>query len=605
MEHAEGIMFGLAAILCLGVGAQWVAWRLRLPSILLLLGAGFLVGPGLGFLEPDALFGELLFPLVSFSVALILFEGALGLRLAELRTAGRAILNLVTVGAAVTWLLGTVGARVFLGFSTGDALLLGAILVVTGPTVIGPILRHVRPIGRVGAISKWEGIVIDPIGAILAVLIFDAIHVDGATEVSAATGQILANLARTMGGSLATATISAAVLVLFLRRYWIPDFLQSPVLLMVVVLTFVGSNLLQVESGLVAVTLLGVILANQRTVTVEHLVEFKENLRVLLISSLFILLAARVQPSEFAALGWGTVAFVALLILVVRPAAVFLATLGCGLRWQERVFLSWLAPRGIVSAAFASVFALRFGGLHDQLVPVTFVVIVATVVVYSLTITPLAQWLALATPNPQGVLIAGANPLARQLGKALHEEGYRVLVVDRNRSMINAARMEGLPTWFGSILSKQALDELDLGGIGRFLALMPNDEVNSLAAWHFSEIFGRGEVFQLAPSSPRGPRAETALEHLRGRFLFASKATYAFLQSRLAEGAVVKRTPLTEEFDIEAFRALYGPKAVPLFLIGEGDKLTVQTADNETSPKPGQTLISLVKEVSKEENRVE
>ncbi|MFH1267289.1 MAG: sodium:proton antiporter [Planctomycetota bacterium] len=595
------ILIGLTSIVVLGVSVQWAAWRLRIPSILLLLAAGFLVGPVTGMLDPNAIFGSMLLPVVSLSVALILFEGALSLRVSELAEAGRVIRNMVTIGALVTWLLSSIAAKVLLGFPLPTALLLGAILVVTGPTVVGPILRQVRPVGRVGPIAKWEGIVIDPIGAVLAVLVFDAIEAAHSAGVGEAAWEVVTSLLGTMAAGAVMSVLGAALMIVCLRRFWIPDFLQSPVLLMVVVATFTLSNLVQPESGLLAVTLLGIILANQKSITVGHLVEFKENLRVLLIATLFIVLAARVRLEESQALGWWSLAFLTFLILVVRPLSVLASTVRSGLSWQERVFLSWLAPRGIVAASFVSVFALRSSELGGDIVAVTFLVITGTVLVYGLSIGPVARRLGLATPNPQGMVIAGANSLARALASALHSAGYKVLLVDSNRDSVNAARMEGLPTCYGSILSEPVSDTMDLGGIGRFLALTPNDEVNSLAAWHFREMFGRAGVYQLTPPSPHSARTETASHHLRGRLLFDKEATYARLQSRIARGAVVKATPLTEEFDYEAFQSHYGGNAVCLFLIGESGDLTICTAADAPAPQPGHTLISLVDPVENSE----
>lgn len=602
LNDTQYVLVGLTLIVVLGVGMQWLAWRLRLPSILLLLLSGFLVGPVTGILDPNEIFGRMLLPVVSISVALILFEGALSLKLSELAGTGSVIRNLATFGVLVTWLLGAAGACVLVGLRLPIALLLGAVLVVTGPTVVGPILRHLRPTGRVGPIAKWESIVIDPVGAVLAVLVFEAIHAAETAGMGQTARDVAVSLLGTTTAGTAMGVAGAATMIVCLRRFWIPDYLQSPVLLMVVVGTFTLSNLIQPESGLVAVTLLGIILANQKSIRVGHLIEFKENLRVLLIASLFIVLAARIQWTELATLGWGSVAFTGFLIVVVRPASVFLSTIRSGLSWQERVFLSWLAPRGIVAASFASVFALRLsesasdssGAGGQNIAAITFLVITGTVLVYGLTLTPLARRLGLATPNPQGVVIAGANSLARALAQALKDAGYRVVLVDSNRDSISTARMAGLSTCYGSILSEPVLNDVDLGGIGRFLALTPNDEVNSLASRHFREIFGRAAVYQLPPPSPQTARAETAPHHLRGRLLFDAEATFGRLQSRLARGAVVKATPLTEQFDFEAFRSHYKGSAVPLFLIGEGGALTVCTAADAPTPRPGQTLVSLV-----------
>jgi NhaP-type Na+/H+ or K+/H+ antiporter len=362
MSPSEQIALSLVTIVVLGVSAQWLAWRLRVPSILLLLTFGFLAGPVTGLIRPGPLLGDLLLPLVKLATAVIMFEGGLSLKLAELRQAGSAVGRLVTVGFAVTWLGVAAAAWLVVGLEPRLALLLGAVLVVSGPTVVGPMLRQLRLRGRVGPILKWEGIAIDPLGALLALLVFQGLFVSR----SDIAGEVLAAMLRTLvcGGGLGLA--AAFLLTFLLRRYWIPDFLQNAVTLLFLFSAFAASNLLQSESGLVAATVMGVALANQRAVAVEHIIAFKENLRVLLLACLFIVLPARLELVHF--LDWvgpASLAFVGALVLVVRPLAVFLATLGSDLDRRERLFLAWMAPRGIVAAAMASVFHLQLVTVAD------------------------------------------------------------------------------------------------------------------------------------------------------------------------------------------------------------------------------------------------
>ena len=590
----EPLLAALASIVVLGVGAQWLASRLRLPSILLLLMFGFAAGPLTGWLNPDDLFGDLLFPLVSISVALILYEGGLTLRLRELTKGGSAVRNLVSLGAVVTWTVSGLAAYWIFGLDAGLATLLGAILVVTGPTVIGPLLRHIRPTGPVGPILSWEGIVIDPIGAILAVLVYGAL---GSAGHEAAAAGLVMSLLKTLviGGGLGL--LAAGLLVLMLNRYWIPDFLQTGVSLMLVVAIFTVSNLVQHESGLLAVTVMGIALANQRHADIRHIVEFKENLRVLLISALFIILAARLQLDDLLRVGWGGLLFVAILVFVARPLSVFLATIGSGLKRKERVFLAWMAPRGIVAAAVSSLFALRLTetGYADGrlLESITFIAIIGTVAIYGLTAPFLARRLRIAESKPQGILLVGAHGWVRDLAVVLRQKGYAVMLVDSNRANVAMARMEGLPTYSGSILAEYALDELNLGGIGRLLALTPNDWVNTLAVQRFTRIFGGAGCYQLPPrDEPRGQQARH--KHLHGRWLFGSVNNYVDLEERCAAGYTVKATKLSESFDYNAFHALYGETAVPMFVIAEDNQLNVITADRTSKPQSGQTLISLV-----------
>ena len=609
------ILLELTWIVLLGVGAQWLAWRVHLPSILLLLLAGFIAGPVTGILNPEAILGEdLLMPLVSISVGLILFEGGLTLKFRELKAVGNVVRSLVTTGALVTWCLSTLAARFLLGWELALATLFGAILVVTGPTVVLPLLRHLQPSRQVASILKWEGIVIDPIGALLALLVFEAtyqgleafraIHegleaAHGGMDWRDFAAHAGLGFVKTMFIGSAIGGVSAGFMHIFFKRYWVPDFLQSPFSLMVVVCAFTTSNILQDESGLLTVTLMGIYLANQRAVDMRHILQFKENLRVLLIAALFIVLSARLELADFKALNlFGSLAFLAVLMLIVRPAAVWVSTARSSLKWEERLFLAWMAPRGIVAAAVASIFALKLANAGmaqaEQLVPLTFLVIVGTVLIYGLTSGPLARRLKVSNPNPQGVLIVGAHPLARQIGQALQGEGFSVLVVDNNRELINQARLDGLPVYYGSILSEHASDELELAGIGRLLALTPNDQVNSLAALHFIEQFGRSGVFQLPPHESQKTRAQSVSEGLQGRLLFAGKASLAYLTERLRSGAVIKKNTLTREFTFDSFKAQYGDEALPLFAISPAKQLRIFATDQDVFAAPGHILVSLV-----------
>ncbi|MEN0110913.1 MAG: cation:proton antiporter [Planctomycetota bacterium] len=588
----------LAGVLALGVGAQWLAWRTRLPAIVLLLAFGFGMGVVVG--PPEEYVGaEALLPVVSLAVGVILFEGGLSLRVQEVRETRAVVLRLVTVGLAVNWAGATIAAHWLMGFSWPMATLLGALLTVSGPTVILPLLRQVRPTGRIGSVIKWEGIVNDPIGAVLAALVFEVVAHGVGGDLAAESAWMLGKTALIgvlLGGG------SALLVVWLLRRYLVPDFLQNAVVLGVVILVFAVSNRLQPESGLVTVTVLGLWLANQSRASVKHVVEFKENLRVLLISILFIILSSRVQIGweEVGAIGWGGLAFVAVLIGVIRPAATLLATVGSDLSRNERLLLAWIHPRGIVAAAVASLFALELGkdnamaGEADRLVLATFLVIVGTVLTYGLTLGPLARRLGLSREDPQGVLFAGASPLVRQLAQALDKEGVPTLLVDTNPQNVAAARMSGLRVQYASIGSEFVLHGVDLGGIGRLLAVTPNDEVNSIAAMEFRELFGSANVYQLATAKKTSERQRRIPEHLRGRVLFNATLTFDELKSRTDGGSVLKKTSLSDDFTIEDFYAKYGSSAVVLFTFPEPGRARIAAEDQPLDLRAGGKILALV-----------
>lgn len=602
---SEKELIELASIVVLGIAAHWLAWRLRFPSILFFLVFGFIAGPVTNFVHPDQLMGDLLFPIVSISVALILFEGGLTLRLGELKDVGRVVITLIILGAVITWIIASAAAHYILDLDIRIAILLGAILIVTGPTVIGPLLSHIRPLKRVGRILKWEGILIDPVGAILAVLVYEAIV---AGEFSEAGIVVFFGILKTLliGGVIGFGM--AQILIQLLKKFLIPDFLQESFALVMVIAAFVISNIFQPESGLLTVTLMGLFMDNQKLVSIKHIIEFKENLRVIIISSIFILLAARLQLSDFNSFNTSTALFLAILIFIARPLSVFLSTIGSKINWRERALISWMAPRGIVAAAVSSVFAFKLAesGIEgaESIVPITFLVIVVTVTVYGLTAYPFAKILKVVQSKPQGILFVGAHSWARSIAKIIHDKKINVIMVDTNRENIKAARLDGLPAYLGSILSEHIADELDLDGIGRLMALTPNDEANSLAALHMSDSFERGELYQLSPLSEKsGKELEFSPKHLRARFLFGEGMNYYHLNSLFNDRWTIKSTKISDTFSFNDMKKNYGENLIPLFLIDKDDKLIVSTLENPLEPESGDMIIALIKENIKEKSK--
>lgn len=598
---ADYLLVGLVSVITLGVAAQWLAWRLKLPAILLLLIFGIVAGPVMGmltpqfYLDPDQLFGDLLSPIVSISVAIILFEGGLSLRLSELREIGDVVGKMISIGVIVTWSLSTVFSYLFLDFGWQLSLLFGAILIVTGPTVIIPLLRQVRPAGNVGSVLKWEGIVNDPIGAMMAVLVFEILLAGGLTSTH---GSPLMSIVNTVVFGTFFGLLGAVIIYYMLKRHMVPDFLQNPVSLMVVMVVFAASNLMQHESGLMAVTIMGIALANQKTVRVKHIIEFKENLRVLLISALFIMLASRLKLEHLQHLSFKTVAFLGALILLVRPAAVFLSSIGSRLNIKERLFLSWMAPRGIVAAAISAIFALRLSesGYENAelLVPYTFIVIIGTVALYGLSANWVACRLKVAKPVPRGLLFLGAHDWSRKMADILHQEGFKVLLADSNWENIASARKADLDTYYGNILAEYAMDEIDLDGVGRLLALTPNDEVNSLAILRFEEIFGTSEVFQLPPVATYHRKEREVPDYLSGRILFGEEMNFSHINQLFEEGAYIKKTEITDQHSFKNFKQEVSDRAIPLFLINNNNEVRIFSVDNPPAPVNREKVICLM-----------
>lgn len=390
-------IFELALIALLAVGGQAVGTRLRLPSIVLLLPLGFLFGTVLGVLDPDELFGDLLIPFVSLSVAVILFDGGLALRFASVpEGTHRAVAGLLTAGIAVTWVVASLTILALFDLSTQMSVLLGAILIVSGPTVVVPILQVARLGGRVASVTRWEGILIDPIGAIIAVVTFHLIVSDVSFRGLHGADDFLL----TIGAGVAGGAVGAVALFAILRFGGLTESLEVGLTLALVLMTYAVPDALLEDSGFLAVVLMGMVIANQRRVPIAHIAEFKEIVGGLLTGVLFIVLSARVPASSLADHLPAALALVAVLVILARPLAVALSTLRTRLSLRERAFLAWMAPRGIVAASVASVFALELedrgvAGAED-LVPVTFTVIVVTTALYGLTARPVARLLGVS-----------------------------------------------------------------------------------------------------------------------------------------------------------------------------------------------------------------
>lgn len=600
VEHITGMLalIGVLSLLC-----QWAGWKLRLPAILPLLLCGLLLGPGLNILNPDEIFGDLLFPIISLGVAVILFEGALTLNFKEIKDHSRMVTNLVTIGALITWACITPAAHYFMGFDWPVAFLFGALVVVTGPTVIVPMLRTVQPQAKLASILRWEGIVIDPIGALFAVLVYEyvAVTADPTTHVLYALGLTLV-----IGFGIGAA--AGYFIGVALRNNVFPHYLRNTAVLTIMLGVFVGSNLLQHESGLLTVTVMGIWLANMRGVDIADILEFKETLTVLLISALFILLAARLDSNAMLGLGLGAGAFAVLFIVMViaRPLSIWISSLGTNLTSKDKWFLSWVAPRGIVAAAISSLFAIKLEALGvngaSSIVPLVFFIIIGTVVIQSLTAGPWAKFLGVKEGSNQGLLIFGASKFARELATQLLAKNIKVVLADSNWDNIRQARMENIPVYFGNPASEHATNYMDLSGIGRVLVMSPYRQLNPLVSFHFQDLFGSEKVYGLNNSETNigSGRHQLSESYLQRLCLFGEGISYAKIASLMAKGAVLKVTNITENFNYDKFRERYGETAMPLVYITKEAKLKVITAETQKLPV-GIELISLLPQEAQEQ----
>jgi len=410
----------------------------------------------------------------------------------------------------VTWVVVAFSAHWLAGFSWEPSALLGAVLVVTGPTVIVPMLRTVRPTARIANILRWEGIVIDPVGALLAVLVFDFIV---SAEGSSAFGQTIVAFFKLVGVGISIGLAGGFGLGEAMRRDWLPGYLDNMVTLAVVFAAFAMANVLAAESGLLAVTAMGIYLANRKGISLDTIIEFKESLSLLLISGLFIVLAARLDLAKLRPIAAGALAVLVVVQFVARPFKVWLSTFRSTLSWPERVVLGWIAPRGIVAAAVCALFALQLERLGFQqaelMVPVVFTLILGTLALPSLTARLLARSLKVAEPDADGFLIVGAGRVALAIAKALTEREQTIVMADQDWFNVQRARREGLRVYHGNPLSEHAETQLDLAGVGRLLALSADPHLNALACARFRSEFGARRVYAARAEEGSGSRATT------------------------------------------------------------------------------------------------
>ena len=598
----DNIVLIVAIIGFLGIGAQWLAWRFNLPAIVLMAIAGILAGPVFGILRPpvgvgdglppmEVLLGDFYRPIIAVAVAVILFEGGLTLNFSEIKGLSKGVRRLVLPGVPIAWVLGTLAAFYLAGLSWPLAILFAGIMVVTGPTVIIPLLRQSKLNQRPATLLKWEGIINDPIGALLAVLVYEIITFDhGGTP-----GQIFGALFIASVLSIALGFVLGRVTAHSFRKGWVPEYLKPPVLLTVVLICFEMANLLQHEAGLLSVTVMGITMANSRIASINELRLFKENIAVILVSGVFIILTANLTWDTLAQLDMRAFAFIFAMLFVVRPLAIFLSTMGADLPWQERLLVAWIAPRGIVAVAVSSFFgaSLVTAGHPDgaRLIPLAFAMVFATVVLHGFTIGPLAKALGLAVKDRPGVLIIGASAWTAAFAAKLKEMEIPVTVADASWRRLRPVRQANVDTYYGEILSETTEHHLDLNRFGTLLALGSNEAHNALVCTDLAPELGRAAIYQV---NARGKDEEDrrALSFtLQGRSFLHSAAPLDELLRRHYAGWTFQNTKLSEEYTAETYAADMGPDAEIILVLRKG-ALIVASTDAPVTPEIGDRVLA-------------
>ncbi|MGJ3263117.1 MAG: cation:proton antiporter [Salinarimonas sp.] len=532
----QDVALAVVVLVAGGVAAQWLAFRFALPAIVLLFAAGLAVGPGLGLIDPSEAMGHNLHAFVGLAVALIVFEGGLALNLKELRAAGQGVIRLTVVALPLNWILGALAARFVGGLDWGPSILFGAIMVVTGPTVILPLLRQARLQRRSASFLKWEAIVNDPVGAILAAAVLELLLL-----VRWGDDEAFVEVALRLGLGLGLGVALGVGAAFLVRRLFVadltPEILKTPMLLALALSVYAIANIAISEAGLVAATVFGVTLANIEVPGLSELKRFKEGLVVLIVSTLFIVLVADLDTEVLRALSWPIAGLTLAMLLLVRPLAIALATLGSDLDWRERVLVGAIAPRGIVAAAVAGLAGLRLAevGYVEAAViePMVFAVIAATVVLHGFSLPPLARALGLSAGDEPAVAMVGASPWAVDLSRALKEAGVRVVLLDTFGGATRRARRAGLSAIQTQILSEEAEERLAESPIDYALVATKDDVYNALVCARLGPDLGRERVYQL-PAAGSLDLAHELDRDWRGKLF--GRMPFAEYERRYAEG---------------------------------------------------------------------
>jgi NhaP-type Na+/H+ or K+/H+ antiporter len=569
---SNALPFKIALIGTLGIGAQWLAWRLQKPAIVLMAIAGLIFGPLIGALlgisslapihsmletlrlNPQEDFGNLYRPMIGIAVAIILFEGGLNLRFKDLGDSAKAVGRMVFLAAPIAWILGAGLTHYVVGLSWDISAMVGGLFVVTGPTVIMPLLRQAHLKSRPANVLKWEGIVNDPVGALFAVGGYEFIRF---SQMGASIPLAMAKLvgAAVFGGIIGV--VSGYGLAWAFRRGHIPEYLKAPIVLAWVLLIYVLANTLAEETGLLAVTALGMTMANTKYASMVEMRRFKENIAIILVSGIFVILTATLTPEILTAFvtDWKVIAFVLGMMLFVRPVAVMVSTLWSGLNWRESLLISFIAPRGVVAVAVAGLFAaeLQVLGRGDEgayFIPLAFALVFATVGFAGFFIAPLSKALGLASGSGNGVLIVGANPWSLGLARALKDMDINVLVADTNWRRLRAARLEGHTTFYGEVLSENADYSLDHSAFNHLIAATPNDAYNALVCVEFAPELGRHRVFQVSGQEGADENEDSIAFTSRGRMLSTRGRSFDALTRDWWSGWRFRVTRLTEDYKL-------------------------------------------------------
>lgn len=587
-----GFLPQIAVIALAGLVAQWTAWKLHVPAIVFLLIFGFLLGPVFQVVQPELLLGDFLKPAVSAAVAIILFEASLNLKFREIREVQPAVKRIIVIGAPLGWVLLATAAHYLAGLSWPVAVTFGGILVVTGPTVIMPMLRNGRLNQRVGSVLKWEGIVNDPVGVIFAVLAYEYFHFSGQSVLQDTVfyGELAAIITGISVISFGLGRLSAFIL----ERGYVPEYLKAPFLLAGVLVLFTICQEILHESGLIAVTVYGMTLANKHVASIEEIKRFKETITLLLVSGVFIILTAELDPVLLQQLNIGGFFFIAAVIFLIRPVTVFVSSIGSGLTFKEKLLIGWIAPRGVVCAAISGVMGplLVEAGYEDgaSLLPLAFAIVILTVTLHGLSFKYFANRLGLTSKEANGLIIVGAQDWTIQLAEVLKQRNVPVLVADTNWHRLKPARQANIPVYYGEVLSEETEYNLEWHTYGALLAASDNTAYNSFVCNALAPELGRENVFQVSFEEKKGPEHKQFATTLQGRTFATSDLNYYDWWHRYRNGWRFRTTRTSAEAG-ESEIAPPSENRVKVGIISKSGIMTFNMPDFNPPAKDGDLLL--------------
>ncbi|SDK17151.1 cation:proton antiporter [Sediminibacillus albus] len=603
MAHSLLLEFMIIGVL--GVGSQWLSWRYRLPAIVVMSVAGLLAGPLFGVINPEKDFGDVYQPIITMAVAIILFEGSLNLHLKDIRGLGRSVFRIVTLGAFISWILGSLAAYYVAGMSWAVSFVIGALFIVTGPTVILPLLRQSKLKPRPAKILKWEGIIVDPIGALLAVFALEIIIVLTGEDPNIVS--LLLFLLASLFAVILGWAIGRGIGWMF-ETGRVPEFLKSPLVFAAVIACFTIADEVTHETGLLAVTAMGMTLANIRISSIQDMRHFKENISILLISTIFVMLTASLTRETLMQIFQPEIiGFVLLMLFIVRPLAILLSTIKTDLTKSEKLLVGWIAPRGIVALTVSGYFAsiLYDEGYEDAalVMSITFALVFFTVMAHGFSIGWLAKKLNLSAEGRPGTLIIGSNSFTVALAKILKEVDVPVIVSDSSWQRLSKARSAGVNFHHGEILSEQTDYRLDMTPYDYLISATEFDSYNALVSTAFVPAFGRNNVYKLSIQSQRGDHMEDLDPTIAGRVLFSGEISLEGLCEKVDAGYVLRKTNITNQYSYPRYLEEREQGTILLFVLRASGNVEYYTEEVKLKAEAGDVVISLTPP-SKEVNKI-